>query len=148
VSSGKISVALGLVGALAVLAVAVVRGMRRRQQPGFWFVGWLLASVLSAGVALAATASQLAFTSSADSGMVSFVFFRDQVKDMRCDSDVILARWDRSADSAVVYRCPKAYLLNRYAAAPFVPWPDYTEGSSADLAAALHEVLKDAEKVE
>lgn len=148
-SRGTVSIVLGMVGAAVVLLVAVARGIQRRQQPGFWFVGWLLASVLAAGVALVATASQLLFVSLGESGMVAFGYFRDQVKDMPdCDADTILARWDRSGASPVVYRCPKAYLFNPLASAPFVPWPDYTEGSSADLAAALHKVMDNAEKME
>ncbi|WP_394817255.1 MULTISPECIES: hypothetical protein, partial [Citrobacter freundii complex] len=79
-------------------------------------------------------------------GMVAFGFFRDQVKDMHCDADVILARWDEKANSPVVYRCPKAYLLNRFASAPFVPWPDYTEGESEDLGRALAAALRDAKR--
>ena len=59
---------------------------------------------------------------------------------------MILARWDEKANSPVVYRCPKAYLLNRFASAPFVPWPDYTEGESEDLGRALAAALRDAKR--
>jgi len=36
------------------------------------------------------------------------------------------------------------HMLNRHASLPFLPWPDYREGYSADLAVALHEMLKNA----
>ncbi|ECZ2944977.1 hypothetical protein F7T25_15970 [Salmonella enterica] len=143
VSSGRTSVAIGLVGALAVVALTIGRAIASWPHVSFWSAGRLLAGIVFGCIAITATASHLLFLDE-NSGMVSFGFFRDQVKDMRCDSDVILARWDMREGTPVVYRCPKAYVLNGYSGAPFVPWPDYTEGVSVDLGKALHAALKDA----
>ncbi|HGY1948833.1 TPA: hypothetical protein ACNVO8_004308 [Escherichia coli] len=145
VSSGRVSVAIGLVGGLAVVTLAIGRAIASWPRASFWSVGRLLAGILFGSIAITATALQLSFLDE-NSGMVSFGFFRDQVKDMRCDSDVILARWDMHEGTPVVYRCPKAYVLNGYSSSPFVPWPDYTEGASVDLGKALHAVLRDAKK--
>ncbi|WP_273772477.1 hypothetical protein [Brucella intermedia] len=111
---------MALVGSLAFVLIAAARAVVNRKNASFWFVGWVMASVLAGGIGAIANAKQLAFLGE-HSGMVAFGFFRDQVKDMHCDADVILARWDEKANFPVVYRCPKAYLLNRYASAPFVP---------------------------
>ena len=145
VSSGRVSVAMGLVGGVAVVALAIGRAIASWPGASFWSVGRLLAGILFGSIAITATALQLSFLDK-NSGMVSFGFFRDQVKDMHCDSDVILARWDMREGTPVIYRCPKAYMLNGYSSAPFVPWPDYTEGVSVDLGKALHAVLKDAKQ--
>ncbi|MBA4953740.1 hypothetical protein H2O03_32915 [Pseudomonas aeruginosa] len=143
--NGRITVVMALFGSLAVVLIAAARAVVNRKHASFWFVGWAMASVLAGGVGAIASAKQLAFLDE-HSGMVAFGFFRDQVKDMHCDADVILARWDEKANSPVAYRCPKVYLLNRFASAPFVPWPDYTEGESEDLGRALAAALRDAKR--
>jgi len=119
ISAGIISVALALFGALIVLAA-------------------------SASLVLIASTSHLIFTR--DAGTVAFEFFRDEVNDMHCDAGRILIQWDQSPDTPVRYRCPRGYMLNRHASVPFLPWPDYSEGYSADLAVALHEMLENAQK--
>ncbi|MGS5901614.1 hypothetical protein AB2P79_06440 [Escherichia coli] len=145
IHNGRITVIMALVGSLAVVLIAAARAVVNRKHAGFWFVGWVMASILAGGVGAIASAKQLAFLDE-HSGVVSFDFFRDQVKDMHCDAGVILARWDEKAASPVVYRCPKMYLLNRYTSAPFVPWPDYTEGESEDLSRALAAAMRDAKR--
>jgi len=66
-----------------------------------------------------------------------------RVDDMHCEASRVLIRWDQSPDSPVRYRCPRGYMLNRHASMPFMPWPDYSKGYNADLAVALHGMLKD-----
>jgi len=143
-STGIISAALALLGALIVLAATVVDGIRHRTEPGFGFSGKHLILVASASLVLVAATSHLIFTR--DAGSVLFEAFRDEVNDMHCEASRILIRWDHSPDSPVQYRCPRGYMLNRHASLPFLPWPDYSEGYSADLAVALHEMLESAQK--
>jgi len=100
--------------------------------------------VSSTSLVLVATTSHLMFTR--DAGTVLFDAFREEVNDMHCEAGQILIQWDHSPDSPIRYRCPRGYLLNRHASLPFLPWPDYSEGYSADLAVALHEMLKNAQE--
>jgi len=143
ISAGIISVTLALFGALVVWVAILVDGIRhRRTQRGFvFFSGRRLALATSVSLVLVSATSHLIFAR--DAGTVIFEFFRDEVKDMHCDSGLVLFQWDRSPDSPVRYRCPTGYILNRHSSLPFMPWPDYHEGYSADLAAALHEIMKD-----
>jgi len=140
-SEGMISVALALLGALIVLTATVVDGIRYRTERNIGFFVRRLVLAASASLVLASATSHLMFAR--DAGTVTFEFFRDEVKDMHCDSGLVLFQWDRSPDSPVRYRCPRGYMLNRHSSLPFMPWPNYSEGYSADLAAALHEIMKD-----
>jgi len=139
ISSGIGSVAASLFGALVVLAATVVDGIRHRSERGYGISGKRLVLAASASLVLVATTSHLMFAR--DAGTVTFELFRDEVNDMHCDSGLVLFRWDRSPDSPVQYRCPRGYLLNRHSSFPFLPWPDYSEVYSADLAVALHEIM-------
>jgi len=142
-STGIVSIALALFGALIVLAAAVVDGIRHRTERGHGFSGKRLVLAASASLVLVAATSHLMFAR--DAGTVTFEFFRDEVNDMHCEASRILIRWDQSPDTPVRYRCPRGYMLNRHASLPFLPWPDYSEGYSADLAVALHEMLENAQ---
>jgi len=143
ISTGIVSVSLALLGALIVLSATVVDGVRHRTERGFGFSAKRLTLAASASLVLIAATSHLIFTR--DAGTVTFEFFRDEVNDMHCEASRILIQWDHSPDSPVRYRCPRGYMLNRHASLPFLPWPDYSEGYSADLAVALHEVLENAQ---
>jgi len=144
ISAGIISVALALFGALVVLVATVVEGIRHRIEPGFGFSVRRLVLAASASVVLVAATSHLMFIR--DAGSVLFDAFRSEVNDMHCEASRILIQWDQSPDTPVRYRCPRGYMLNRHASLPFLPWPDYSEGYSADLTVALHEILKDIPK--
>jgi len=144
ISTGIVSVALALLGAFMVLAAIVVDGIRHRTEPGFGFSAKRLTLAASASLVLVAATSHLMFTR--DAGTVLFDAFREEVSDMHCEAGRILIQWDHSPDSPVRYRCPRGYMLNRHASLPFLPWPDYSEGYSADLAVALHEMLENAQE--
>jgi len=144
ISTGIVSVALALLGAFVVLAATVVDGIRHRTEGGFGFSAKRLTLAASASLVLIAATSHLMFAR--DAGTVAFEFFRDEVNDMHCEASRILIQWDHSPDFPVRYRCPRWYMLNRHASLPFLPWPDYREGYSADLAVALHEMLKNAQE--
>ena len=77
----------------------------------------------------------------------SLAYLRNHVKGRACDSDLIEIRWDGSIHEPVLYRCPK-YLLSAHTMVPFLPWPDYTEGSSVDLTAVLYSPKKGLEPSE
>jgi len=145
ISTGIVSVALALLGALIVLAATVIDGVRHRTERGFGLSARRLVLAASASLVLVSAASHLMFIRDAGTvtaGTVTFEFFRDEVKDMHCEAGLILIRWDQSPNSPVQYRCPRGYMLNRHASRPFLPWPDYSAGYSADLAVILHEIMR------
>lgn len=64
--------------------------------------------------------------------VVNFDAIRNDVKDIECDSNFIIA-YGNYEGSTIRYRCPTGIVLNPYALLPFIPWPDYHDGSSVDL---------------
>ncbi len=143
-TTGRTTVWLALVGSILIVGIAISQGFINRKRAGFWFVGRLLVTGTCGVLGIIAASSHLTWVDK-KTGWVDFSFFREQVKDMHCDSDIVLFRGDLGqSGEPVQYRCPHAFLLNRFASNPFVPWPDYSEGVSADLGTALNETFKDA----
>jgi len=136
-SKGTISVVISLIGGACVLIVALGSAIRHRFKPSFWFKGWLLLSTLSAIVIMVATIEQLSFVGGTNVSSVDFNYVKPLVKDMHCASDVLLVHW-KYGDTAVTYRCPTRLMFNNFSERPFMPWPDYTEGKSTDLAEVLN----------
>jgi hypothetical protein len=143
-SSGHISVWLSLAGSclLAGLFFAHVwKSVRTEGHLSFWRTGGLVVcglAILETGIA---SAKQATFANDR-LAVVNFDFFRNQVTDIQCDSGVLLARLEAGdAGAAITYRCPTSSVLNRHTSAPFVPWPDYREGSSKELGKAMQEML-------
>lgn len=139
-SPGQASVWVSLAGAcvIAVLLVAQIRKeLKINGGLSFWRMGGYAIVALAVFEVGMATAMQVAFVND-QAGMVNFDAFRSEVQDIECDSSILLARFEkRETGSAVVYRCPTLMILNRNASAPFVPWPNYTEGSSMELGKAI-----------
>lgn len=61
--------------------------------------------------------------------------------DLACAGGVVIVNWP-AEDSNVParYRCPTGFAFGTHAQLPFVPWPDYQEGESLELAKALAEL--------
>ncbi|PSL90758.1 hypothetical protein [Pseudomonas sp. R9.37] len=148
-SSGTISVWIAFAGALAATALygAPLVLACRSGAVGFARMGKLVAPVICAVLLVLITGLQLEFVRHKGAGFVSLGFVRDQVHDMRCNADVVLTQWDKDESSPVVYRCPTTIMLNPYSSTPFVPWPSYYQGESADLARVMADFLKDAKDI-
>jgi hypothetical protein len=145
--TARTGVALSIVGALLMLAFVAVCVVRRPGRPGFWYAGWCVMGALAAGLVLFAGINQLAFVVPKGSiTLWDWRFVADQVKDMPpCYRKAILVRW-KPGDKQAVYRCPDddIFVLNGSTLNPYLPWPNYTEGSSADLAVALNKAVRNA----
>lgn len=80
-----------------------------------------------------------------------WIFFRDGehsgiaaadllgVKDIKCESMILV----RTTSQTAIYRCPKSWAWGTYSDHPFVPWPSYQEGESADLKNRLEALQRD-----
>ncbi|RUE86334.1 hypothetical protein IPC1135_29640 [Pseudomonas aeruginosa] len=110
---------------------------------GFWATG-RLAILLMAGVVGSMSAyKHLEFFSVKDAGWVSVGTLRElvQLNDMKdCGAAIALVQYREAGPLA--YRCPTTILINSMSGEPFTPWPDYVEGSSDQLAAAI-QTIKD-----
>ncbi|MGV6941935.1 hypothetical protein ACVALR_14105 [Stenotrophomonas maltophilia] len=61
--------------------------------------------------------------------------------DVECPAGVVIVSWPSKSPSVPArYRCPIGFALGAHAQLPFVPWPDYQEGESLELAQALAEL--------
>ncbi|QRD62685.1 hypothetical protein H8Z72_22570 (plasmid) [Xanthomonas citri pv. citri] len=148
IQKGDLPVVLaGAGGALAVL-VSLAELHRMRHRSTFGATGFALAGLIAGAVVLTAGIKHLTFFGD-DGGFVALDFFRDKVKDVDCADAILIiepvVEQGTGVPSAVTYRCPRGYVINRLAVHPFMPWPDYDEGTSADLAAALAELHQFAE---
>jgi hypothetical protein len=152
-SSGTISVWIAFAGSLAATAlygaplVPAWVSACRSGAVEFVRLGRLVAPVVCAALLVLITGLQLEFVHHKGAGFVSLGFVRDQVHDMECSADVVLTHWDHAENSPVVYRCPTTIMLNPYSSTPFIPWPSYHQGESADLARVMTEFLKDAKDI-
>lgn len=110
----------------------------RTGQIGFWPAG-LMVSVLLAGVVGSLSAySHLSFYSNKNAGLANLELLREvtTLKDMGgCKSGMALVHFNDVGP--LLYRCPTSVIFSPSSKEPFLPWPDYVEGTSSDLAAAV-----------
>jgi len=79
-----------------------------------------------------------------DVGILSWALvepeFAETVKDVRCDSPLMLVRGTET--DVATYRCPHLpqFTLARFSATPIFAWPAYSEGHSPALARAIRDM--------
>jgi hypothetical protein len=139
-----------------VLSVAVLgRGLWSMGKHGtgsFFAIGAHVLGFLIGVYFLFCTFSHLAFykLSEGDAGFLNWPLVRDiaPVSDVKCDHDFLLVR-NMNAEE-VSYRCParSAWIFGRYTNTPLVLWPDYTDGTSAELGLALRTLHRKAKVME
>lgn len=66
------------------------------------------------------------------------------VKDVSCDQALMLVNYTEGQTTPMQWRCPTGFSLLNKTSRPFVPWPDYTEGESEQLAAAMNKIMTEA----
>jgi hypothetical protein len=143
-SSGKLVIWLALIGSILIAGIGAfkLRGLSRRSS--FSAVGFAVIPILIGLFSAIAVTKQLSFMDE-NSGMVNYGAIRQmtEITDMPdCKSDIVLAHYEQG--QPVVYRCPKAYVLNGMTSSPFIPWPDYIEGSSVQLGQAMDQFNEQA----
>jgi len=133
-----ISSLAGLV--FAGLALATLwRDYRDSRRVSFLAVGGNVALVASGLLACVAGYKHVQFASD-EAGWADIAALHElkYATDVECASGVVIVNWP-SEDTTVParYRCPFGLALGPHAQLPFVPWPDYEEGESLELAKAL-----------
>nr|WP_052219363.1 hypothetical protein [Providencia rettgeri] len=66
------------------------------------------------------------------------------VKDVTCEQELMLVNFTEGQTTPMQWRCPTGFSLLNKTNRPFVPWPDYTEGESKQLAAAMNKIMTEA----
>lgn len=135
-----ISVGSQWVGATAALLLIGVHLQLARKAPK---------KFLNTGAAVAAAvmafiyANSLIFISDSNTGLVaSFILGDGGSNDVQCERDVLLIHYNKGGKSD--WRCPKSIMLMGDTARPFIPWPDYHQGSSRHLTAAIDVLMQNA----
>lgn len=77
-----------------------------------------------------------AFTDS-QTRLVNLDLIRSAVTDIDCDSPVIAVNWSPGLDAGAEYRCPTQGVLYSSGDQPFIPWPNYHDGTSRQLASLI-----------
>jgi len=142
--SGKLVIWLALAGSILVTGIGAFKLRGLSQRGSFSAVGFAVMPILIGLVSGTAVVKQLAFMDE-NSGMVNYGAIKQmaEITDMPdCKSDIVLAHYEYG--QPVVYRCPKAYVLNALTSNPFVPWPDYIEGTSVQLGQAMDQFNEQA----
>ncbi|CAJ0807647.1 MULTISPECIES: hypothetical protein [Ralstonia] len=140
---------LGIGGLLAIGSFGYrIYFQRRKPAAGFWSVGANAMGLLVGTYFVFVVADQLAFFAPPrdDAGVVSWGYFSSlgTVKDVQCDRDVLIVKGINSG--LATYRCPRGIVLARFSSMPIAPWPAYSEGESAQLAAAVKKLHAEAVK--
>ncbi|MFH6896763.1 MULTISPECIES: hypothetical protein [Providencia] len=66
------------------------------------------------------------------------------VKDVTCEQPLMLVNFTEGQTTPMQWRCPTGLSFMNQTNRPFVPWPDYTEGESEQLAAAMNKIMTEA----
>ncbi|KAF0254308.1 hypothetical protein [Pseudomonas putida] len=144
------SVYLLLVGSLLVVAYAYLLFRRTPQdvRGQFWSVGRLLLLVGVAIVGGVSACKHLTFFHSSKDGVANVGFMRElaQINDMpNCQRGVAFVQY-REDEGPLTYRCPTTIMFGGLTSQPFAPWPDFEDGESHDLAAAIKDISSKAQK--
>ena len=115
------------------------RDYRHSRKVGFLAVGMNIALAASGLLICVAGYKHVQFASD-EAGWADIEALHElkYATDIGCAAGVVIVNWP-SEDTSVParYRCPSGFAFGTHAQLPFVPWPDYQEGESLELAKAL-----------
>lgn len=142
----RIVVYVVLAASLIFLAQAGLgaRSVLQGKKLGFWATGRIVVLLFAGIVGSISGIKHLTFFSSSQDGFANVGMIREiaDLSDMKaCTSSIALVQF-RDA-GPITYRCPSLLMFGRDTQQPFIPWPDYVEGSSQNLADAIG-IVKDA----
>lgn len=129
-----------LAGSLVLLAQSLLGTLQARDggKLGFWPTGRIVVLALAGFVGATSAYKHLTFFTSNQDGYANVGLLREiaDLSDMKdCKSNIALMQYREAGP--INYRCPSLLVLGRDTQQPFIPWPDYVEGSSQGLADAI-----------
>ncbi|HGM8087200.1 TPA: hypothetical protein ACKP9S_003571 [Pseudomonas aeruginosa] len=148
IDMGRI-VVYAVLAASLVLLVQGLLGLRKAlnsRNMAFWPMGRVVVLILAAAVGSMSAVKHLAFFSSPQDGLANIGILREiaDLSDMKdCKSSIALVQFRETGP--LTYRCPSLLIFGHDTQQPFIPWPDYVEGSSQGLADAIELVNDSAE---
>lgn len=129
-----------LAGSLALLTQSLYGVQQARQSSnfGFWNMGRIVVLALAGIVGTTSAYKHLTFFTSDQDGFANVGLLREiaDLSDMKnCKGSIALVQY--RATGPISYRCPSLLMFGRDTSQPFIPWPDYVEGTSQGLADAI-----------
>lgn len=90
--------------------------------------------------------NSLYFITGKNVGMANINVLRSMssINDVECNSSYLLVKMSDSDNEPTAWRCPTNIAFMRNSSVPFIPYPDYTSGSSLQLSKALHNLMNNA----
>ncbi|MGV7963856.1 hypothetical protein QPK13_23175 [Photorhabdus tasmaniensis] len=126
-------------GAVAAVLLFLIYAYLSWKHRHFWYTGAAIASVLVAFI----FGNSLFFVSDKATGVLAtFILGDGGNKDIECDRPAMLVHYTKGVPTD--WRCPTGIMLMSDSSRPFVPWPDYHQGSSASLTAAIDIMMENA----
>lgn len=123
-----------------VLATGLARKVIDDRKLPFWTGGKMMVLVLAGIVGTVSAYKHLSYFKGQDVAVIYLGALKKiaDVSDMPGCTGIALAKIEQSG--AMDFRCPKVLMMNQLSHTPFVPWPDYIEGSSTQLGEVIRTV--------
>lgn len=119
---------IGMVSALVLMGLYARRVWKEKT---FLITGAFLASSLMAFI----FTDSLVFVSQKDTGVLATFVLVKNAGDIDCSRPAMIVHYSRGIPTD--WRCPTSIMLMAYSSYPFIPWPEYSHGTSQPLTAVL-----------
>lgn len=125
-------------GMLSAVVLVCIYTRRVWREKTFLFTGAFLASSLMAFI----YTDSLVFVSQKDTGVLATFVLDKNVGDIDCNRPAMIVHYSKGVPTD--WRCPTSIMLMAYSSYPFLPWPEYSHGSSQSLTVVIDTFMENA----
>ncbi|ENM2127071.1 hypothetical protein AB6W13_004153 [Escherichia coli] len=125
----------GMVSAVVLMGLYARRVWKEKT---FLFTGAFLASSLMAFI----FTDSLVFVSHKNTGVLATFVLVKNAGDIDCARPAMIVHYSKGVPTD--WRCPTSIMLMAYSSYPFLPWPEYSHGTSQSLTAVLDTFMENA----
>ncbi|BCU45851.1 hypothetical protein FJMB80055_47560 [Enterobacter hormaechei] len=125
----------GMVSAVALMGLYARRVWKEKKS---LFTGAFLASSLMAFI----FTDSLVFVSQKDTGVLATFVLDKNAGDIDCSRPAMIVHYSKGVPTD--WRCPTSIMLMAYSSYPFLPWPEYSHGTSQSLTVVIDTFMENA----
>lgn len=125
-------------GMLSSVVLVCIYARRVWKEKTFLFTGAFLASSLIAFI----FTDSLVFVSQKDTGVLATFVLAKNARDIDCSRPAMIVHYSKGAPTN--WRCPTSIMLMSYSSYPFIPWPEYSHGTSQSLTVVLDTFMENS----
>ncbi|AGQ75981.1 TPA: hypothetical protein I8385_005063 [Citrobacter freundii] len=125
----------GMVSAVALMGLYARRVWKEKKS---LFTGAFLASSLMAFI----FTDSLVFVSQKDTGVLATFVLDKNAGDIDCSRPAMIVHYSKGVPTD--WRCPTSIMLMAYSSSPFLPWPEYSHGTSQSLTVVIDTFMENA----